>query len=90
VCSSDLEEVRDKAVSAADLLRAWTAAADIFGLPVNRFAPGDPADFSLFDPDAAWEVTPESLRSRGKNTPLLGATLQGRVVAAFVSGRRII
>jgi len=64
---------------------AWRPAA-IFGLPVNRFAPGDPADFILFDPDEAWVVSPENLRSKGKNTPLLGQSLTGRVMLTAVAG----
>lgn len=64
---------------------AWRPAA-IFGLPVNRFTPGDPADFVLFDPDESWVVTPQTLRSKGKNTPLLGQSLTGRVMLTAVAG----
>jgi len=64
---------------------AWRPA-EIFGLPVNRFAPGDPADCILFDPDESWIVTPETLRSKGKNTPLLGQSLTGRVMLTMVAG----
>lgn len=44
----------------------------------------DPADMVVVDPRLEWRVTPESLASRGKNTPLMGLTLRGRAVAAFV------
>lgn len=83
--------VREAALSAEEFMRAWTAGPGrIFCLPANTFAAKDPADFLLFDPEAAWEVTPEALRSRGKNTPLLGSTLRGKVVAHFIAGRRIV
>lgn len=43
-------------------------------------------DWIAIDPDAEWTVTAESLVSMGKNTPLLGKTLRGRVVYAVVGG----
>jgi dihydroorotase len=64
---------------------AWRPA-EIFKLPHCRFAPGDPADFCLFDPEHSWVVTPETLRSKGKNTPLLGQSLTGRVTLTAVDG----
>ncbi|WP_300154502.1 dihydroorotase [Solidesulfovibrio sp.] len=81
------ELVRQGRLTPADIVTrfAWRPA-EIFKLPVNRFAPGDPADFLLFDPDDSWVVTPESLRSKGKNTPLLGQPLTGRVVLTVVEG----
>ncbi len=81
------ELVRQGRLSAEDIVTrfAWRPA-EIFNLPVNRFAPGDPADFLLFDPDDSWVVTPQSLRSKGKNTPLLGQPLTGRVVLTVVEG----
>lgn len=43
-------------------------------------------DRVLIAPDAEWTVSPETLVSKGKNTPLLGRTLRGRVVLAMVGG----
>jgi dihydroorotase len=72
-------------------LRAWTTApCRRFGLPLNSFTPGDPADFLLFDQDAAWEVGAATMRSKGKNTPLLGRSLRGRVVAHFLAGKSVL
>ncbi|WP_022663176.1 dihydroorotase [Paucidesulfovibrio longus] len=79
------------ALSEDAFVRAWTTApCERFGLPVNRFQPGDPADFLLFDPVEEWTVTPESLRSKSKNTPLLGRPLRGRVVRHFLAGKNIV
>ncbi|MDA1348198.1 MAG: dihydroorotase [Chloroflexi bacterium] len=47
---------------------------------------GAPADVTVFDPDAEWRVDPTEFASKGKNTPLAGATLRGRVVATVVGG----
>ncbi|MBS5048966.1 MAG: dihydroorotase [Desulfovibrionaceae bacterium] len=75
----------------ADLMRlyAWRPA-DIFGLPVNRFQPGDPADFCLFDPGREWVVEPHTLYSKSANTPWLGKTLRGRVSAHWMGGVQIV
>jgi len=71
--------------------RAWTTGpCGIFNLPVNTFQPGDPADFFLFDPEEEWTVSPETLYSKGKNTPLRGRTLKGRVKTHFIQGKKIV
>jgi dihydroorotase len=41
----------------------------------------------VFDPDAEWVVEPERFASKGKNTPLAGRTLRGRVVATVYGGK---
>jgi len=43
-------------------------------------------DWIAIDPDAEWTVTADTLTSLGKNTPLIGRTLRGRVLAAAVDG----
>jgi len=48
---------------------------------------GGPADVVLFDPDASWVVDASRFLSRGRNTPLEGRTLHGRVLATIVGGR---
>jgi len=82
--------VRDTILSQQELIRAWSSEpCRIFGLESNGFAKGDPADFVLFDPEANWTVTPESLVSRGKNTPCLGSELQGAVKLLCVRGEPV-
>ncbi|MDK2955142.1 MAG: dihydroorotase [Desulfovibrionales bacterium] len=83
--------VKEGELSLDDFLRAWSSGpCKIFGLDCNGFAPGDPADFLLFDPEAEWEVTPGAMLSKGKNTPLLGRVLTGRVRSHFLLGRNIV
>jgi dihydroorotase len=48
---------------------------------------GAPADLVVFDRSDAWTVTADSLASRGKNTPLLGMALPGRVLLTLAAGR---
>ena len=47
---------------------------------------GAPADIVLFDPQREWNVTPETIASKGKNTPVMGQTLRGVVVATVHGG----
>jgi dihydroorotase len=47
---------------------------------------GSKADLVVFDRSASWSVTPASLASRGKNSPLLGRELQGRVLLTVADG----
>ncbi len=48
---------------------------------------GAPADLVVFDRSESWTVTAEGLASRGKNTPLLGRELPGRVLLTIAGGR---
>jgi dihydroorotase len=48
---------------------------------------GAPADVCIFDLHREWVVDPEKFASKGKNTPLAGRTLRGRVLATFYAGR---
>ena len=48
---------------------------------------GTPADLVIFDPNREWVVDPGEFASKGKNTPLEGTTLKGRVVATLVEGQ---
>jgi dihydroorotase len=45
------------------------------------------SDLVIIDPGTAWTPTAAALRSLGKNTPLLGRNLVGRVIAAYVDGQ---
>jgi dihydroorotase len=48
---------------------------------------GATADLVVFDRSESWRVTPETLVSKGKNTPLLGMELPGRVLLTIAGGR---
>jgi dihydroorotase len=48
---------------------------------------GEPADLVVFDRSETWLVTADALASRGKNTPLLGMSLRGRVLVTVAHGR---
>jgi dihydroorotase len=44
------------------------------------------ADITVIDPARAWTIDATTLRSRSKNSPLLGLTLRGRAVLTLVEG----
>ena len=48
---------------------------------------GAPADLVVFDAAERWSVSAESLHSRGKNSPLIGRDLAGRVLLTIAQGR---
>ena len=54
---------------------------------LGTLAPGAPGDVVLLDPEAEWTVDPEEFASMGRNTPLAGRRLRGRVVATVHGGR---
>ena len=49
--------------------------------------PGTTADIVLFNPDLEWVVDTQQFESKGKNTPLQGTTLKGKVVSTLVEGK---
>ena len=48
---------------------------------------GTTADITVFDPTKDWIVSSERFISKGKNTPIEGVRLKGKVVMTFVAGR---
>ena len=53
---------------------------------IGTLKQGAAADITIIDPDAEWVVDTTQFASKGKNTPLAGATLKGRVWATLVAG----
>ncbi len=69
-------------------------AGPVRALGLERSVPGlgsvaenAPGDVVLLDPDVEWTVEPERFASKGRNTPLAGRTLTGKVVATVYAGR---
>jgi dihydroorotase len=51
--------------------------------------PASPADIVLFDPEQEWTVDTTEFESKGRNTPLDGTVLKGRVLATFAAGNLV-
>ena len=69
------------------LARITASPAEVLGLPSGQLAVGAVADICIFDPEAIWQLTPDALKSRGKNSPWLGYMMTGKVKTTLVGGR---
>lgn len=69
------------------LARITASPAEVLGLPSGQLAVGATADVCMFDPEATWQLTPETLKSRGKNSPWIGYMMTGKVKTTLVGGR---
>ncbi|WP_457643139.1 dihydroorotase [Persephonella sp.] len=57
------------------------------GLIPPQLKEGETAEFTVFDPSESWEVNEEAIKSKSKNTPLLGRKLIGKVKYTFFEGK---
>lgn len=71
------------------LARITSAPAEVLGLTSGQLAVGVVADICIFDPEATWQLTPEALKSRGKNSPWTGYMMTGKVSHTLVGGRLV-
>ena len=70
------------------LLACVTAnPARILNIEGGTLAPGARADITLINPDTAWTLTEDSLRSKSKNSAFLGMTFTGRAAYTICAGR---
>lgn len=76
----------DKVPLVQALAPVTARAAAIAHLPAGQIGVGAPADLCVADPKAYWKVTPEVLKSQGRNSPFLGYELPGRVVLTLIGG----
>ncbi|MDA8454016.1 dihydroorotase [Acidovorax sp. GBBC 3334] len=70
----------------AEPARVLGSALGTLAASAGRIAEGGVADLCVFDPEAAWTVAPEALRSQGRHTPFSGYELPGRVRCTLVGG----
>lgn len=53
---------------------------------IGSLSLGAVGDVSILDPDAKWTVDPDDFASMGKNTPIAGRELSGRVITTVLGG----
>ena len=53
---------------------------------LGTLAIGSQADVTIFNPGKEWLVNPNDFASRGRNTPLAGSTLKGKVMTTIFKG----
>ncbi len=91
--SLTLKWCQDANVPLVQGLRSVTAspgqmlASAASGSGRGQLALGGLADVCVFDPNATWVVTPQSLKSQGKHTPFSGYELPGQVRFTLVGGQ---
>lgn len=61
--------------------------ARILGIDKGTLRIGADADVTIIDPQARWTVEPSRFRSKSRNTPFAGWTLQGRADTVIVGGK---
>ncbi len=87
---SSLQLVHEGRIGLPTLIERLTVGpARVLGpeyAPLASLAAGTSADLVLFDPQAEWIVDAGKFASKGKNTPLDGVKLRGRVFATIANG----
>ncbi len=73
-----------------ELIRRMTSApAKLLRMKEGTLAAGQPADFVLFDPDLAWTLQPDQMKSKSKNSPFEDFPVRGRALETIVGGRHV-
>lgn len=77
-------------VELVDLLAPVTCGpADLLGLPQGRLTAGAPADLIIVDLGWPLRFDAAALKSKSKNSPFDGRTLQGKALSTWVGGRKV-
>ncbi|MBM2825347.1 MAG: pyrC [Dehalococcoidales bacterium] len=85
--------VHDGQLTLPALISRFTAApARILGKRYGQLGTlevGAPADITIFDPERDWLVDTDTFASKGKNTPLAGFILKGKIMATIYQGKLV-
>jgi allantoinase len=85
-------EAHRRGFSLTDIAR-WLGhqPAKLAGLDSRKgqLAAGHDADFTIFDPNTEWTVTPADLHYRHAVSPYLGERLRGKVVSTYLRGEAV-
>jgi dihydroorotase len=69
------------------VIELFTAApARVLHLGGGALTVGERADLTVVDPAMEWLVEPATIRSRSRNTPLVGMTMRGKAVVTISEG----
>ena len=78
---------RGLAVVTCEPARVLGAAPGALASGAGRLVAGGVADICVFDPDRAWTISAQTLRSQSKHTPFSGYELAGGVRCTIVGGQ---
>lgn len=59
----------------------------IMGIEPIKIAEGEPCELCIFDPEYEWEVIPEELNSKSKNSVFKGERLKGKNIYTICDGK---
>ena len=63
-----------------------TGPAEVLGMKNYSLEPGNPADITVFDPNAEYVIDKEQFKSKSRNTPFDGMKVRGKVMMTVVDG----
>ncbi len=80
--------VKTGVISVMEMVRKMsTNPANILGMPeIGTLAEGTVADIVVFDADKEYQIDVDTFKSKGKNTPFGGYTVNGEVAYTLVDG----
>ena len=82
--------VQSKQLTLTELIACLTnKPAAILNKPLGSFVVDSVANVTIIDPNKEWVVDVNKFLSLGKNTPLAGAKLTGKVVATIYQGNLV-
>ncbi|MFM9829406.1 MAG: dihydroorotase [Sphingomonas sp.] len=91
VLSLGLGLVRDEIISIERLFALLAAnPAGVLGIDAGLIALGMPADIVVVDDQTPWQISADATVGRAGNTPFDGLPVQGRAVALFKGGSRLL
>lgn len=83
--------VREGLISTERLFALLAAnPARILGIEAGNIAPAMPADIVVIDEGAPWQINADTMMGIAGNTPFDGLPVQGRAVALFKGGNRLV
>jgi dihydroorotase len=83
-----LQLVRDGYLTMGQMVELFTSKpAKVFSLAGGSLKVGEVADVTIFDPQAEWSLTSETIHSKSKNSPFLNQTMTGQVKQTIVAGK---
>lgn len=71
------------------LSKVTVRPAEVMKLPCGRLEIGRPADLTLWNPEAAYAVDVNTMKSKSRNSPFQGWQLQGQVEQTFIGGNQV-
>jgi dihydroorotase len=82
-----MELINKEKMGWLDVIRKMTVnPAKLIGVKAGSIVLGALADITMIAPDRKWRVAEDKIKSRSKNTPLLGRELKGRVKNVVLKG----